>query len=185
MLLLFNMSSLFSETLQTFRISHFERSESSIARSSSEESERNNEVGISTYTRNSQVWVIHCIPQTCDLLVEMSPESSGNVSKIKSKLSAETQHHLANHQLRWQAMACYSQCDCGLEGFLSCSLWLGEQLMDIAERCIWLHYLRLWTDFLFPYRVERKLKRAKLDILWYFLLLSNAVVLFFFAKFPL
>ena len=55
MLLLFNMSSLFSETLQTFRISHFERSESSNARSSSEESERNNEVGISTYTRNSQV----------------------------------------------------------------------------------------------------------------------------------
>ena len=54
-MLLFNMSSLFSETLQTFRISHFERSESSNARSSSEESERNNEVGISTYTRNSQV----------------------------------------------------------------------------------------------------------------------------------
>ena len=118
MLLLFNMLSLFSETLQTFRTSHFERSESSNARSSSEESERNNDVGISTYTRNSQVWVIHYIPQTCDLLVEMSPESSGNFSKMKSKLSAETHHHLANHQLRWQAMACYSQSDCGLEGFL-------------------------------------------------------------------
>ena len=119
MLLLFNMSSLFSETLQTFRISHFERSESNNARSSSEESERNNDVGISTYTRNSQVWVIHWIPQTFDLLVEMSPESSGNVSKMKSKLSAETQHHLENHQLRWQAMAgLNSQCDCGLEGFL-------------------------------------------------------------------
>ena len=184
MLLLFNMSSLFSETLQTFRISHFERSESSNAHSSSEESERNNEVGISTYTRNSQVWVIHCIPRTCDLLVEMSPESSGNISKVKSKLSAETQHHLSKHQLRWQAMACYSQCDYGLEGFLSCRLWLGEQLMDIAERCIWLHFLSLWTDSLLGYRVKRKLKRAKPDILWYFLLLSNAVVLFFFAKFP-
>ena len=183
MLLLFNMSSLFSETLQTFRISHFERSESSNARSSSEESERNNEVGMSTYTRNSQVWVIHWIPQTFDLLVEMSPESSGNVSKMKSKLSAETQHHLENHQLRWQAMAGYWVFTVWLwlGGILIVSLWLGEQLVDIAGRCIWLHYLRLWTDFLFPYRVKRKLKRAKLDILWYFLLLSNSAVLVFFC----
>lgn len=118
MLLLFNMSSLFSATLQTFRILHFERCENSNARSSSDESERNKDVESSTYTRNSQVWVIHCIPQTCDLLVETSSESSGNISEMKSKFSAETQHHLANQQLWWQAMACYSQSDWSLEGFL-------------------------------------------------------------------
>ncbi|XP_073235853.1 uncharacterized protein [Porites lutea] len=39
-------------------ISHFERSESSNARSSSEESERNNDVETSTYTRNSQGLIV-------------------------------------------------------------------------------------------------------------------------------